>query len=765
MNSAADSSCSWTHAPDPAVSQHCEDERIDTDVGNSSSMEHVSFVDEQNAGFKMRPLKEEPEDEDYLCGGTSSSVGHSIQNTEFLKNPIKVEDLENEEEDSHCEGTSSSVGHTVQNADFLKNPIKEEDLEDEDYLYCEDCKVFFINKCEVHGPAVFIPDTPVPLGITDRARQTLPPGLDIRESSIPHAGLGVFNEGETVPVGAHFGPYQGDLVDGEEAKNSGYSWVIFKNRLHEEYIDAKREVHANWMRYVNCARIDEEQNLVAFQYRGGILYRCCRPINPGQELLVWYDEEYAKDLSVVFDYLWNKKCSPNEINDSLLHVSSCSLCPLSYTSEKTLHRHMRRCHPEQHVKPTEPITHNLTPTVSFSVEQVSSGTLLTSSSQQQMQKELHNCLDCGKSFLLQSGLRQHQRVHKRQKSYHCSQCGKSFNLETAFKRHQRIHAGEKPYHCSQCGKSFTHRSTFRLHQRIHTGEKPYHCSQCGKGFARKSQVKLHYRIHTGEKMYRCSQCGRSFTEKRNLRTHQRIHTGEKPYQCSQCGKCFTHRSTFKLHQRIHTGEKPYHCSQCGKSFSQQSSLQIHQRVHTGEKPYLCSECGKNFTHHNSLKRHQRTHTGEKRYQCLECEKSFTEKRNLQIHQRIHTGERPYQCSQCGKGFTHQSHVKVHERTHTSEKPYRCSQCGKSFAEKRTLQAHMHIHTGVEWYCCSQCGKSFTDKSNLETHQCPHTEKKLYQCQHCGEDLTHPSDVKLHERVHQWRLANAERWGTTPSPDI
>ncbi|XP_060780968.1 histone-lysine N-methyltransferase PRDM7-like [Neoarius graeffei] len=230
MNSAADSSCSWTHAPDPAVSQHCEDERIDTDVGNSSSMEHVSFVDEQNAGFKMRPLKEEPEDED-----------------------------------SHCRGTSSSVGHSIQNTEFLKNPIKEEDLEDEDYLYCEDWKVFFINKCEVHGPALFIPDTPVPLGVADRARQTLPPGLEIRESSIPHAGLGVFNEGETVPVGAHFGPYLGDLVDGEEAKNSGYSWVIFKNRLYEEYIDAKREVHANWMRYVNCARIDEEQNLVAFQ--------------------------------------------------------------------------------------------------------------------------------------------------------------------------------------------------------------------------------------------------------------------------------------------------------------------------------------------------------------------------------------------------------------------------------------------------------------------------------------------------------------------
>lgn len=64
-------------------------------------------------------------------------------------------------------------------------------------------------------------------------------------------------------------------------------------------------------RFVNCARSDEEQNLVAFQYQGGILYRCCRPIKPGHELLLWYDEEYSKDLSITFNYIWNRKCSIN----------------------------------------------------------------------------------------------------------------------------------------------------------------------------------------------------------------------------------------------------------------------------------------------------------------------------------------------------------------------------------------------------------------------------------------------------------------------
>ena len=52
------------------------------------------------------------------------------------------------------------------------------------------------------------------------------------------------------------------------------------------------------MRYVNCARNESEQNLIAYQYRGQIYYRSFKPIHPGTELLVYYGEEYAKDLGI-----------------------------------------------------------------------------------------------------------------------------------------------------------------------------------------------------------------------------------------------------------------------------------------------------------------------------------------------------------------------------------------------------------------------------------------------------------------------------------
>ena len=67
------------------------------------------------------------------------------------------------------------------------------------------------------------------------------------------------------------------------------------------YIDGKDPTSSNWLRFINCARIEEEQNMVAFQYRGQIFYRTFKHIYPGTELLVWYGEEYARELGISTD--------------------------------------------------------------------------------------------------------------------------------------------------------------------------------------------------------------------------------------------------------------------------------------------------------------------------------------------------------------------------------------------------------------------------------------------------------------------------------
>ena len=52
------------------------------------------------------------------------------------------------------------------------------------------------------------------------------------------------------------------------------------------------------MRFIQCARYKEEQNMTVFQYCGNIYYRAFRHIPAGRELLVWYDEKYSEFIDI-----------------------------------------------------------------------------------------------------------------------------------------------------------------------------------------------------------------------------------------------------------------------------------------------------------------------------------------------------------------------------------------------------------------------------------------------------------------------------------
>ncbi|KAJ7304003.1 hypothetical protein JRQ81_011521 [Phrynocephalus forsythii] len=219
---------------------------------------------------------------------------------------------------------------------------------DDDYLFCECCQAFFIDECSVHGPPVFIEDSAAEIGLEKRSWLTLPPGLRIGPSSIPRAGLGVWNEGKILSPGIHFGPYEGEITEEEEAANSGYSWLITKGQNCYVYIDGKDETNSNWMRYINCARNEEEQNLVAFQYHGKIYYRACKAILLHSELLVWYGEEYGKELGIKWGSKWKSLKVPRK-NSHLMHKQDttcqcCSLCDIAFTSKDYLSQHMKWKH-------------------------------------------------------------------------------------------------------------------------------------------------------------------------------------------------------------------------------------------------------------------------------------------------------------------------------------------------------------------------------------------------------------------------------------
>ena len=63
------------------------------------------------------------------------------------------------------------------------------------------------------------------------------------------------------------------------------------------YIDGKED-STNWMKFVSCARYRDEQNLCLVQTGLNIFYEACADIRQGDELRVWYGDDYSLFMGI-----------------------------------------------------------------------------------------------------------------------------------------------------------------------------------------------------------------------------------------------------------------------------------------------------------------------------------------------------------------------------------------------------------------------------------------------------------------------------------
>ncbi|XP_066565788.1 MDS1 and EVI1 complex locus protein EVI1 isoform X4 [Amia ocellicauda] len=362
----------------------------------------------------------------------------------------------------------------------------------------------------------------------------VPPDFELRESSIPSAGLGIRTR-RRVLVGERFGPYVGEQKS--ELKDRRLGWEISDEFGNVKFcVDASEPDIGSWLKYIQFAQLYDQHNLVACQINDQIFYKVTRDIDPGEELLLFMKAD-------------NYSCQAMAPDIHEERQYRCEDCDQHFESKTELLDHQKY-----------PCS---TPHSAFSM--VDEGLQHKTGSESDLHDlhDLHHpqeCKECDQVFPDAQSLERHILTHSEEREYKCDQCPKAFNWKSNLIRHQMSHDSGKHYECENCSKQvFTDPSNLQRHIRSqHVGARAHACPDCGKTFATSSGLKQHKHIHSSVKPFICEVCHKSYTQFSNLCRHKRMHADcRTQIKCKDCGQMFSTTSSLNKHRRFCEGKNHF----------------------------------------------------------------------------------------------------------------------------------------------------------------------------------------------------------------
>ncbi|XP_048581282.1 uncharacterized protein LOC5518712 [Nematostella vectensis] len=674
----------------------------------------------------------------------------------------------------------------------LKSTMAEQPAyQSDEHILCDECDQLYKGHCPVHGPLEWIPHSKaISSAHYSPCVASLPDGLLMKESTIPEVEMGVF-AARIIQKRVMFGPFQGKRVLPQQlisGQNLTFAWDLLQSGLATSVLDATEESRSNWMRYVTYARDKREQNLTAFQFCGEIYYRTFRTIYPGEELLVWFEDEYSCSIDDL----------PEEFSSDQVPEFACMFCRTVFAGATYLHKHHKfRC-------PNGPLhgTYGASRTTGLvgalfrlpvevpdgwsSTEQE-----LESNTRKSLSPDSHHSRRKSKPRKLARQMEEDEAWNPEQPfgpppasflnenftrdkdsatlvmlppgTRVCDSRDDSCDAEK-----QMLHAGTK--RSAEDYDDYYHMDKQVCHEqgddpRVSPTSQQYACGECGKTFARPTWWAKHESAHNCK---RASPSARSSPTPSESPSLSKIPSSSKTLSPS---KIFEHNETEPTVEKKPKMKHPrvsYRCDECGRAFACPSWLKRHKRVHGGStdlspteekpvpishasanaldetRPHICQDCGRRFAVPAWLTRHrmvhhksapQTTYDPSKPFNCTICGRSFAVAYWLIRHQKMYHEE-----------VIPPTPITPAAQSDNKDLPWKCEDCGLAFKWSSWLQRHQRNNCHGESnkkavvtvtskmqaprsdapFACERpgCGKAFATKRQYGRHRRRHLQNDI-----------------------------------------
>jgi len=131
----------------------------------------------------------------------------------------------------------------------------------------------------------------------------------------------------------------------------------------------------------------------------------------------------------------------------------------------------------------------------------------------------------------------------------------------------------------------------------------------------------------------------------------------------------------------------------------------------------CDFCPMKYHKWSAFYVHRCSHTGETPVlPCGICELEFPNIKALKIHKTTVHPSAMFQCDQCERSFLSRSALLMHQPVHSTKLNFQCRYCQAKMRTLKERYVHERIHTADETpYQCSHCEKQFNTLVNLRSH--------------------------------------------------